>query len=609
MRSLLRLACIIVLCVPVVVFGTGKPVQESAFGETSTPVHVQVVAHPDDDMIFMNPDLAADIRAHMPVTSIYLTAGESDVADVAHYAASRQAGTRAAFAEMAGTADSWTRREIEASPGHYATLFMLTSRPAIRLIFLNLPDDNDPAAIGGKNALTRLWENPRALVRTVVPAGTAAVRSSDYDRESVIDVVARTLMSLAPREIRLQDPRPDMRYQQQWGRFHDHPDHVMSALFAQAAVERTAAETRLVHYRDYDIGDTPRNLPADVVRDKRNTFAAYAAHDPLVGMAEPYAGWLARMRYRSGQAGSVARDHLGRATVASRSGGAVTVDAFTGMRRDRVVLPGICLDSVEGAPVLTARPDGGLSLFARTCMGSIALASQDVSGNWRSGWEVLTPRAASASAGNEGHPAGVASGNGIVLAERNSRGGVSVAGAGMGWTDIGGSEVGEDVSITGGIGGEVHIFAGSRHGLLHWRRARTGTPFVLTVEKSLRPASFVTATKSPTGVVFGAYREAGTARVVVFRTSGGRTQIVGAADAGLGTQPSIAVELSARGEIPRVAVRDAGGIVVLRFSSRMSAPQRWVLPGHVPHEPILVPGGHSLIVEDDHGMPILKETD
>ncbi|WP_449345345.1 PIG-L family deacetylase, partial [Streptomyces narbonensis] len=39
---------------------------------------VQIVAHPDDDLFFMNPDTSQSIHSGNPLTSVYLTSGESD---------------------------------------------------------------------------------------------------------------------------------------------------------------------------------------------------------------------------------------------------------------------------------------------------------------------------------------------------------------------------------------------------------------------------------------------------------------------------------------------------------------------------------------------------
>ncbi|MFJ7207418.1 PIG-L family deacetylase, partial [Streptomyces sp. NPDC098789] len=90
---------------------------------------LQIVAHPDDDLFFMNPDLSRSLLSGRKVTTTYLTSGEADgkneavgpsfndpaqPADRAHYAEARQNGIRSAYAQMA-TGDrtsAWKRTVI-----------------------------------------------------------------------------------------------------------------------------------------------------------------------------------------------------------------------------------------------------------------------------------------------------------------------------------------------------------------------------------------------------------------------------------------------------------------------------------------------------------------
>ena len=46
-------------------------------GSGATPAVLQIVAHQDDDFLFMNPDMAVTLDAGIPVTTVYLTAGEA----------------------------------------------------------------------------------------------------------------------------------------------------------------------------------------------------------------------------------------------------------------------------------------------------------------------------------------------------------------------------------------------------------------------------------------------------------------------------------------------------------------------------------------------------
>ncbi|KAG0756724.1 hypothetical protein G6F22_020200 [Rhizopus arrhizus] len=63
------------------------------------------VAHLDDDLLFMNPDIASNIEAGGCVRVIYLTASDAGEGD--GYMLGRERGIRAAYAYMAHKPDQW----------------------------------------------------------------------------------------------------------------------------------------------------------------------------------------------------------------------------------------------------------------------------------------------------------------------------------------------------------------------------------------------------------------------------------------------------------------------------------------------------------------------
>src|SRR5688572_26709823 len=69
---------------------------------------VNVVAHPDDDLFFMNPDIYQTIRAGLPTATVYITASEISGAGntPAQKAKSLQRGVQDAYARMAGVPDA-----------------------------------------------------------------------------------------------------------------------------------------------------------------------------------------------------------------------------------------------------------------------------------------------------------------------------------------------------------------------------------------------------------------------------------------------------------------------------------------------------------------------
>ncbi|GAA2789201.1 PIG-L family deacetylase [Saccharopolyspora taberi] len=504
--------------------------------------HVQVVAHPDDDILFMNPDVQIAIRSGAAVTSIYLTAGESDVRPADQYAAQRQAGTRAAFAQMAGVADDWDRLETVLRGRHVVEIASLRARPEIRLVFVNLPDDNDPAAVGGRHALTRMWQDGRSRVNTLVPNGSALTRSSTYDRQEVISMLADLYERFAPTVLRTHDPEPDPRYQPQWEPHFNHPDHVMTARFAMAALGNRRTHT--YRYRDYNIADSPMNLPGNLVAEKRETFGRYAVHDPVVSMLDPYATWLRSMRLRWPRSPAwAATDIRGRPVFAFVSGQRVHVG-------NRVVsTPGFV--PLEGSPVLAPGPSGALVLAVQASgTGEIFLNRQDLSGRWQR-W-VNLGRPPGGGVTHVGPPAVIAGQAGVVVAVRNGRGGVSVD-QGSGWVDIGGAELADQIAITLDSQAALHVFATARSGLLHWRQA--GRFELVAPPEKFRPSGGVAVARSPGGFGFAAFREVASGRVVVLAERVGWERLV-SVDASALSDPVLAVDSA---DVPMLAFRDSGG--------------------------------------------------
>ena len=114
-----------------VIVTSGAPLSDPATREPESQTRdVQVVAHPDDDILFMNPDLASSIQSGHSSISIYLTGGESDLPHPATYAAQRQEGTRSSYARMAGTPNKWNRSAVAAA-GRLIEVDELRARPDV----------------------------------------------------------------------------------------------------------------------------------------------------------------------------------------------------------------------------------------------------------------------------------------------------------------------------------------------------------------------------------------------------------------------------------------------------------------------------------------------
>jgi LmbE family N-acetylglucosaminyl deacetylase len=66
---------------------------------------LNVVAHPDDDLLFLSPDLLDALRSGDDVRTVYLTAGDAGRAQ--EYWRGRTLGVGAAYATLLGVPDAW----------------------------------------------------------------------------------------------------------------------------------------------------------------------------------------------------------------------------------------------------------------------------------------------------------------------------------------------------------------------------------------------------------------------------------------------------------------------------------------------------------------------
>ncbi|RRO18761.1 hypothetical protein EIL87_06515 [Saccharopolyspora rhizosphaerae] len=543
-------AAAVLVAVAVLLIGSGTT------SASPRPSHLQLVAHPDDDMLFMSPDVPLAIRSGARVATVFLTAGESDVQPPAGYAADRQAGARAAFAAMAGVADEWSRTALALPGGRWAEVQQLRRRPGVSLVFLGLPDDNDPAS---RHALSRLWRDPAHRVRTVLATGSVAPASS-HDRTSVIAALVRVREEFAPTLVRTQDPRPDPRYQQHWGGAHDHPDHLATARFAEAALRGTVVP--LLHYRDYNTADAPPNLPQRVVADKRAVFARYAAHDPLVGLGEPYAAWLSAMRLR-------------------RPWGTrwVTTGRHAHVRGKRLVLAEPGEESVVDTPGFTPREgsvafvDPGRMVVQDRETGAVWLKEHDRP------WFPLGAPPPRHPGVDLGPPSAASVRGRVVVAVRDAGGGVSVR-DGRGWCRLGGTDIGDEVSTVVTSAGEAHVLAASRAGMLHWRLTEPGCGELVPSDEhpvgGIAAAGGHVAFRNATGEVVVLAEEAGWKRV--------RTL-----DADAITDPAIAPG-------PVLAFRNADGLL------EVHRPGARAVLGPVEGRPALSPDGDQAAALTGDGL-------
>jgi LmbE family N-acetylglucosaminyl deacetylase len=252
-----------------------------------------VVAHEDDTLLFQNPALLQDIQNGACVRTVFLTAGDDGKSQ--SYWATREQGAEAAYAQMAGVADTWTASTASAN-GHPLQLETLAGQPGMSIVFMRLPDGGYPAGLGnpvyGNQSLMQLWNSGNGA--TPAKSSIAAVDgSTSYGYQDLIETLAALMTSFQPQLIATQNFTATFND-------GDHNDHVATAYFTRAAQKLYTAPHQLVGYEDYEDLSRLPNVSGLLLEAKQSAFYLYGSFDSggcasaSACAGTEYASWLTR---------------------------------------------------------------------------------------------------------------------------------------------------------------------------------------------------------------------------------------------------------------------------------------------------------------------------
>ncbi|KPI12810.1 LmbE family protein [Actinobacteria bacterium OV450] len=488
---------------------------------------LQIVAHPDDDLFFMNPDLSRSISTGIKVTTVYLTSGESDGRNEAHsphlddaagpadraaYAEARQNGIRGAYAQMA-TGDrtsAWQRRSVPTAGGGNAEVDVLVARPEVNLVWMEL---REARSISGDNpdSLRGLWDGRVPALGSQLTSGTPVRQEFSYTREQVTAAIADVFARYKPTTIRTQDPTPGRTAA---GTFLDHQDHMYGARFVQAAAALYARSTDRPHftvqnYVSYPNSSLPPTLDPQTAEEKLGYLKTYAWTDHQDWCGSPAgcgdrktatrptgAGWNQTIRYSRGDGTSwMAEGASGRLWAFAALDGRMAYWTRSGPQaawQGPRFLPGAGIDT--GASVVRL-PDGRIAVFAtRTTLGpgpedygrDVVYAVQTKADGAFGPWQSLgTPDTTdlSGTSAISGTAVAVDPAGRLTVYVRDSRRTLrartpTAPGGAFGtWQDLGGAGLlGDPVTATDGSG-RRHVYAATAGSVLAWVQPAPGAPF------------------------------------------------------------------------------------------------------------------------------------
>ncbi|NVB84065.1 MAG: hypothetical protein HOV81_37160, partial [Kofleriaceae bacterium] len=309
--------------------------------------HLVIVAHPDDDLYFMQPDLREAVQSDTGVTTVYVTAGnylyDADAAE------RRYAALRPAYGSVAGSND-WHCGRISID-GHVAEHCRLADKP-VSLVFLAYPDGGKQGEL--PNSLLDLWEG------TIASAQTVAYQTTSYTRDELVATLAEIVAKTRPRTVHTLEVAAT--------HGEDHSDHMIAGALTLLAVARTNSQADIISYRAYSALTEPANKPPAILAPAFDMASHYEACTNGCGVCgsgctkidDAHVDWLAR-RYAVGFRRGVA----GRLQIGTRCVGA-----------------DLTLVACDGAPVWRSGSAGDLRSADEHCVsvgpeGDVSLADCD----------------------------------------------------------------------------------------------------------------------------------------------------------------------------------------------------------------------------------------
>jgi LmbE family N-acetylglucosaminyl deacetylase len=270
--------------------GHFSPISQPTFAigsanNTLSPVHVdkllavdcpggqtvmQVVAHEDDDLLFMNPDLEHAIDAGDCIRTVYVTAG--DAGSSKFYWLGREQGSEAAYAKLAGVPNVWLQQTVKLANHEFATIASPVRDSRLTLMFLHLPDGN----VNGQG-FSNSEDEGLAKLET---GGITTIRSVDgqstYSYDSLQQAIRTLINAYSPDVLHTQLPYNASQT------YPDHSDHMAVGQLTTAAFQQYELNhpyAQMVYYTGYPVHDQPQNVDGTDLGRKEQAFFTYSRFD------------------------------------------------------------------------------------------------------------------------------------------------------------------------------------------------------------------------------------------------------------------------------------------------------------------------------------------
>jgi LmbE family N-acetylglucosaminyl deacetylase len=278
----------LIVAVALIVALPASAVAPNALGATGCTAGtvMNFVAHQDDDLLFMSPTLISAIRSRMCVRTVYVTAGDANGS--AAYWKSREAGVKAAYAELAGVANTWTTGDAGIT-GHPLALATLAGTTNISLVFMRLPDGWMDGSGGSRYGFQSLQKLYQGTINRI----TANDRSSSY----TLPALQGTLLAL------MNDYRPNRIATLDFAGAYsdgDHSDHHTVGYLVLTAQRQYSMPHTVTGFEGYGIAQRDSNVSEPDLATKTAAFFTSAQFDvntcgtAAACSSRPESAWFSR---------------------------------------------------------------------------------------------------------------------------------------------------------------------------------------------------------------------------------------------------------------------------------------------------------------------------
>src|SRR5471030_589122 len=226
---------------------------------------VAVVAHLDDDLLFIGPDIANNLAAGQCVTVVHLVGG-SDSGNFA-YVLERERGIKQAYARWAKVSNNWTE-STQVINGKKVHRMILDNNPRLTLLEFRI---HGGGVRGGDVPLADLWDDNATL--TTWGMKSDGSETENYNRDSLrttlgvifSDSNVTSILTLNP------DTVP----------FIEHPDHIYAARITRSEAQYFGKNLTIPikYYTTYPVAAYPKNFALLDIQAKRDAVASYFAID------------------------------------------------------------------------------------------------------------------------------------------------------------------------------------------------------------------------------------------------------------------------------------------------------------------------------------------